>query len=673
MRTTWSCLLVTVLCAIAGILLVYPTPGYAQNIPAHIDSLQRVAVTSQSPCEQSKAYYRVCSYFVNRNNVLAETYADSSILSAKNCDDQLQLAKAYKCAGVVQTATSNYPAAIDFLFSGYEIMLKEDDPSSLFDVCNSIANAYMGDDNYENAAKFFKRAREYALASGDTNFIAVSWFGLANSHSFNGEQQEQIDCLVEAAKLFKIVGRPEAESACYDRISSVYYELENQTQSDLYFNKAMKVAQQTDEKYRLGILYRSAAGRAYDQQRYREAIAWIDSSNHLLEDIDSKTNLVVNYDLAATYYLESGNATQAYAQLRKLLTVKDSLNARSKQQLMEEASAKYALLEKERTISAQNQTIEDQNEGILQRDLALEYERDLKIVLYSGAFLLVVFAGVVFQRFRIARKQNVIIAAQRLEVENQKQEILDSINYAKRIQTAILPNQSSLQNYLGDSLVIYQPKDIVAGDFYWLSPIDKATPDKGVLFAVADCTGHGVPGAMVSVVCNNGLNRSVREFGINEPGKILDKTRELVIAEFEKSEEEVRDGMDIALCALQGNTLRYAGAHNPLWIIRNGSNIVEEIKANKQPIGQYEYHSVFTTHEVELCPGDTFYIFSDGFADQFGGPKGKKYKSTNFKKLLVSMQQEPMKRQQELIQEAFSAWKGDLEQIDDVCVIGVRL
>lgn len=144
------------------------------------------------------------------------------------------------------------------------------------------------------------------------------------------------------------------------------------------------------------------------------------------------------------------------------------------------------------------------------------------------------------------------------------------------------------------------------------------------------------------------------------------------MGEFEKSEEEVRDGMDVALCSLEGNKLLYAGAHNPLWIIRNGSDTIEEIKANRQPIGNYDEPEPYTTHSVELDQGDTFYIFSDGFIDQFGGQEGKKFKAVNFRKLIISIQSEPMDKQRQLIDEAFENWKGDLEQLDDVCVIGVR-
>jgi serine phosphatase RsbU (regulator of sigma subunit) len=165
----------------------------------------------------------------------------------------------------------------------------------------------------------------------------------------------------------------------------------------------------------------------------------------------------------------------------------------------------------------------------------------------------------------------------------------------------------------------------------------------------------------------------VREYGITDPGKILDKTREIVIQEFEKSEEEVSDGMDIALCSLEGNTLHYAGAHNPLWIIRKGATEVEEIKANKQPIGKFDQLLPYTTHKVELNTGDSIYLFSDGYVDQFGGEKGKKLKTPNFRKMLLDMQDKSMEEQRGILDAKFEKWRGDLEQIDDVCVIGVRV
>jgi serine phosphatase RsbU (regulator of sigma subunit) len=228
-----------------------------------------------------------------------------------------------------------------------------------------------------------------------------------------------------------------------------------------------------------------------------------------------------------------------------------------------------------------------------------------------------------------------------------------------------LPSERLISELLPNSFVLYLPKDVVAGDFYWLEKTENE-----ILFAVADCTGHGVPGAMVSVVCNNALNRVVKEYKLTIPGEILDKTRSLIIEEFEKSEEEVKDGMDIALCSIVGDKLSYAGAHNPLVIIRNGELI--EVKANKQPIGKYDKIQAFTTHEVQLQKGDRIYLFSDGYIDQFGGEFGKKLKSKYFKEILLNNQNKSIENQKDAFESAFQNWKGNYEQIDDVCLIGIE-
>ncbi|MEI6021173.1 MAG: SpoIIE family protein phosphatase [Bacteroidota bacterium] len=260
------------------------------------------------------------------------------------------------------------------------------------------------------------------------------------------------------------------------------------------------------------------------------------------------------------------------------------------------------------------------------------------------------------------------------KIKEQFNEIHDSINYAKRIQTAILPPDRLVKEFLPECFILYQPKDIVAGDFYWLET-SKFSSHGLVFFAAADCTGHGVPGALVSVICHNALNGSVREHGLIEPGKILDKTREMVIQAFEQSDEDVKDGMDISLLALNlsENQVKWSGANNPLWIVRNGSKELEEIKPDKQPIGKFAQAKAFTTHLVQLSKGDTIYIFTDGFQDQFGGDKEKKFKAAQFKSFLLSIQNQSLQQQKQSIQQCFDNWKGKLEQIDDVCVIGLRL
>ena len=257
------------------------------------------------------------------------------------------------------------------------------------------------------------------------------------------------------------------------------------------------------------------------------------------------------------------------------------------------------------------------------------------------------------------------------ELVNQRnKDITDSIYYAKRLQNAMMSNINSLTNYQLENYILFIPKGILSGDFYWIERYDGK-----IYFAVADCTGHSVPGAMVSVICCSVLSKALLEEGITKPSLILNRARDLVVNRFVNSDEKIRDGMDISLCSLDINSgeLEWAGANNPLWIIRKNSNEIEEIISDKQPIGMFVTNKPFTNHSLKVNKGDQFYLFSDGFSDQFGGETGKKYKSSKLKDFLLSIKDQKMDEQLIALTTEFDSWKGDLEQIDDVCVMGVRV
>lgn len=306
------------------------------------------------------------------------------------------------------------------------------------------------------------------------------------------------------------------------------------------------------------------------------------------------------------------------------------------------------------------------------------------------------------------------IAIQHHELEIKNKEITDSIDYAKYIQDAYFPSKELFKKIVPDSFLLYKPKDIVSGDFYWfhasaesevlsrkMGVDDNApfsvlqTPSSRLLFAAADCTGHGVPGAIMSVICSNALNDVMKKGTIHQPDLILNNVREIVTGAFEQRENysTQKDGMDIALIGLSpfptvsGTVkLQYAGAYNPLWVIRKGkpatesgtvlcttSHYLMEIKADRQPIGLYERMDPFTLHEMEVYKGDTVYSFSDGYADQFGGEFGEKFKYKPLKELLLGIQDKTMAEQHDILVKAFDDWKQDQEQVDDVCMIGVRI
>lgn len=263
---------------------------------------------------------------------------------------------------------------------------------------------------------------------------------------------------------------------------------------------------------------------------------------------------------------------------------------------------------------------------------------------------------------------------QKEEIERKNKNITDSIHYAKRIQEAILPPKNFVTSHLPENFILYKPKDIVSGDFYWMEKSD----DNKILLAAVDCTGHGVPGAFVSIIGHLGLKRALREFKLTQPAKILDKLNEIVEETFRQSGTgDIKDGMDISLCSLSfspgGIELEFSGGNNPLWIARKGGSAIEEIRADKQPIGAYIRRVPFSNQTVSLQHGDSFYLFSDGYADQFGGPKRKKFLSSRLKELILSFQGDSMETQYEILLETIEKWRGSLEQIDDICIIGVRV
>lgn len=276
----------------------------------------------------------------------------------------------------------------------------------------------------------------------------------------------------------------------------------------------------------------------------------------------------------------------------------------------------------------------------------------------------------------IERTEEVVRQKEEIEFKTKELEILfkqvtDSIHYAKRIQEAILPPNSVLKTLLPDSFVLYKPKDIVSGDFYW---VDK----KGdwVYFAAVDCTGHGVPGAFMSIVGHNLLKDILKNTDSVSPAKIMDELNDGVASTLHvnQSERQTKDGMDMTLCALNLSTmeLQYSGAFNPLYLVRKGELI--QYKANKFPVGMYlgeKQH--FTNNTIQLQKGDTIYIFSDGYADQFGGPRGKKFMAGNFRNLLLEASSHPIDKQKTMLNETIEEWRGYLEQVDDILVIGVRV
>nr|WP_299206548.1 SpoIIE family protein phosphatase [uncultured Brumimicrobium sp.] len=294
----------------------------------------------------------------------------------------------------------------------------------------------------------------------------------------------------------------------------------------------------------------------------------------------------------------------------------------------------------------------------------------LQTLLLIG-FISLVLVGLMVLGLHVRQIKDQKLLIEKGEVIQEKnKEIIQSIQYAKNIQESLMPNMLQIQRALEHAFIIYLPKDIVAGDFYWVQ-----NQHPYVLFAVGDCTGHGVPGAMISVMCQTALNRAVLEFSLLEPKEILDKTKELFLEQVGVHSQQFTDGMDISFCLLnkENNKLSWSGANTPLYIIENKSNQLKIYQPDKQPIGRFVNDKPFNQHDIQLEKGDRIYLFSDGFQDQFGGPNLKKLKPKNFKDLLLKTNKLNLNLQREALIEAFNEWKGDENQVDDVCLLCVKI
>ncbi|MCP4520901.1 MAG: SpoIIE family protein phosphatase [Cytophagales bacterium] len=264
---------------------------------------------------------------------------------------------------------------------------------------------------------------------------------------------------------------------------------------------------------------------------------------------------------------------------------------------------------------------------------------------------------------KIYEYKNDLIVQQKQVIEEMHINVQSSISYSKHIQTAFLPSLQKLKENLGDTFVLFKPKDIVSGDFYWFRSVENT-----IFLAVADCTGHGVPGAMMSVLCNSILDRCIQEFELRQPAEILDKARDLMIRKFDENSSDMMDGMDISLIKIENNSLCFAGAYNPLIVIRNQE--ILQFKGDRQPIGRYQKMTPFTTQQFELKEDDKLYLFSDGFQDQFGGTRNKKFGYKRLLSFLLKIHEYPLEEQEFILLDVLIKWKQDYDQIDDICVLG---
>jgi tetratricopeptide (TPR) repeat protein len=607
-----------------------------------------------------------------------EAWMMKSLDIYKQLNDANGMANAYNNLGNIHYYQGDYKPAINFWTQSLKMKEKSGDKLGMANTLNNIGNIHKAQNDDTTAISYYQRSLKLYEEIDHTNGMGVTTSNLAGIYLDMGQTRKAFEMYSQCLKVGLENEDKKGISDAYNGLGLVYKSQNNLDSSKAYFLKSLSIRESIGDTKGTSETNNHLAKVWLAMGNTKEAMQCAEKSMQLAKEMNSLSHIKNAAESLWKIHKKNGNSTKALEMHELFVDMRDSLESEENRMAIIRNEFEYAYekqMAKDSIIAAEANKIKDAE--LYAKNLESRQRKLQNYILLGILGVTLILIAIIFHRFRVTKTQKGIIEHQKQQVDQaygilaiKNREITDSINYAKRIQYAILPAHKRVKECLNDSFILFQPKDIVAGDFYWLEERDGK-----ILFAACDCTGHGVPGAMVSVICVNGLNRAVRENGLTEPAKILDKTREIVISEFEKSDDEVKDGMDVSLCSLslKDMSLQWSGANNPLWIFRKETLQIEEIKPDKQTIAKVEHPKSFTTHQVKVNKGDIVYLFTDGFKDQFGGPKGKKFKASNLKKLLVSLHEESMETQKTRINEAFENWKGNLEQVDDVCIVGVRI
>jgi serine phosphatase RsbU (regulator of sigma subunit)/tetratricopeptide (TPR) repeat protein len=596
---------------------------------------------------------------------------------AKEKKSKVYESKALNMIGASFQVRGNYVKAIDSYQKCLKLYEELGDTKGIASAMGNIGSLYIELKEYKKALGYQMRCLKLVQETGNLDGVAAALNNISIIHTELKDYDQAISYAEKSIEMYDLVKDDYGIASANANIGNLYIERKMYEKALPFQLKSLETAKKNGYS-QLAITTGAEIGHCYHQLKKTDlALKYLREAEKLAEKEQEPSSKMMVAQFLSQLLQDKGNYKEAFKYYEVAQRLRDSLY---RGDVQKELTQKELQAEFDKKVAADSLRNAEEKKVmdamLIAKNSQIEKDRIQKIALYGGLIILVLGGAVMYNRFRIIRKQKEIIEIKNKETEEQKviieekqKEILASISYAKRLQEAILPPRGLIAEQLPQFFIMYRPKDIVAGDFYWIDVVNKDT----LLIAAADCTGHGVPGALVSVVCSNALHRTVKEFAITEPGKILDKTRELVVETFERSENEVKDGMDISLCLLDKKTLqiKWAGANNPLWIVRDG-NIIE-FKPNKQPIGKVDKASLYDTHDIKLQSGDSIYIFTDGYADQFGGPNGKKFKYHQLVELMQSVGNLPVKEQQSRIEKEFEDWKGDLEQVDDVCVIGIKV
>jgi serine phosphatase RsbU (regulator of sigma subunit) len=558
------------------------------------------------------------------------------------------LASAYNNIGVAYTEKGDYTPAVEYLLKSLKLTESFNDKAQLSKVLLNVGLVFYYQNNYQKALEYYNLSLNIRRNLNDKKGIALLYNNIGIVYYFQKNSKKALENFKYALHIYEELNNLRGQSMPLFNIAEIYFENDQVDSAFMYYKRSYKIDLLLDDQAGISkCLFKIA--EIYNNKRNGDsAIFYANKALKKAIEIDSKQDIKDCYIFFSDFYYQDKNYKQAYDYLNKLNIINDSIYNNQSAELIAEMQTKYETEKKDLQLDKQKLEIDKQN--IVSRILVI----GLSII----ALILIVLIIQFIQKKRAFRV-----------LEIQKKNITDSINYASRIQTALLPPEDVLNKLLPEHFILFLPKDIVSGDFYWITLINNKT-----IVAVADCTGHGVPGAFMSMLGFAFLNEIVNKNPEIKANEILNELRLKVINTLHQDKKNNQDGMDIALAIIdtENKVIQFAGANNPLIIVRN--NEVIHVAPDRMPIGTYSTEKTpFTLNELPLKTNDMVYLFTDGYIDQFGGEKNKKFGKKSFEKLLIETSSLQVKAQRYFLTEQLLIWMENFDQIDDILVMGLKI
>lgn len=679
---------------------------YRRNNPDTCIALSQKALKLSEkikfPKGQGESYYHIgLGYDYKDNYSIALDYFQKSLKIKESLGDKRGCAKTLNNIGIIYDIQGNYPLSLDYYQKSLKIREELHDRVGISASLNNIGGIYDMEGNYVLALEYHQKSLKIKEDLKDKKGIAISFNNIGNIYEIQEKYSLALDYYQKSLKIKEELQDEEGISASLNNIGGIYDLQGNYALALEYHLKSLKIKEILNDKLGITHSFNSLAQVYQKKKDYKKSIEYAQKGLKIAQEIEALAEIQsVSQTLYSTYKLQ-GNYSKAlqYHELYKISN--DSLFNVENSKAIANLEGKANVERKEKEIAILNK-----NQEILQT--AKEFQQKINYLVLAGFFSVLIFTYFIYrsrQKEKSSKEETLqineelhtlllTVSDQKTIIEQKNDNIIASINYALRIQNAIIPKETDLQKYL-DCFVFFRPRDIVSGDFYWF-----AEKENTKILVVADCTGHGVSGAFMAMLGNDLLNQIIHNQEIHQPDLILNQMQELLHKVFAMNHEEIADGMDIAIIALQQEytdnslfSLQYSGAKIPLYWVNINNSTQEsqfcEIKADRIAIEgrkHSEYYYKLHTLSNQAFRTDTenfvaipkytpitFYLCSDGYQDQFGSQSKKKLLSANLKKILSKAAPLPTEQQKMFVSESFDNWKGNYRQIDDVLVVGIKL